>query len=382
VLAVAIAANEATGRMKTMETRSLDFGIFDPTEIPDDRGPDATAAALEAHIADAQLAERVGYRYFFFIEHQNAGFFCISSPTVYLTALARATATIRIGAMIFQVPFHHPIRLAQDVAMIDHLSKGRMEFAIGYGTRRGEFTPWNADYDNRRAMGEEAMEVILKAWREQEVSFQGAYWKFDGAQPQPHPYQREIPVWIGAHSHRSYDYAARKNMNVSQIFEVEKVVAEKFAYFRDAWAKQGRTGPRPRAALVRHVHVAKTDEAARAEAERYMLQGIQGAAGVARALAGRPEDETPENKERLRVYYETSRSVEFWLDEGLAFVGSPETVAAAIRKQHENCGYDVLLINHQFADMPRDLYVKSLKLFGEQVIPAFASSGILSPVSA
>lgn len=231
-------------------------------------------------------------------------------------------------------------------------------------------------------MGEEAMEVILKAWREREVSFQGDYWKFDSAQPQPHPYQREIPVWIGAHSHRSYDYAAQKNMNVSQIFEVEKAVAEKLAYFRGAWAKQGHPGPRPRAALVRHVHVAETDKVARAEAEQYMLQGIQGAAGVARALTKRPEDETPENKERIRVYYETSQSVEFWLDEGLAFVGSPKTVAAAIRKQRELCGYDVLLVNHQFADMPRDLYVKSLKLFGEEVIPVFAPSTLLSAVSA
>src|SRR3546814_14028997 len=115
-------------------------------------------------------------------------------------------------------------------------------------------------------------------------------------------------------------------MNVSQIFEVETAVAEKFAYFRDAWAKQGHAGPRPRAALVRHVHVAETDKAAQAEAEQYMLQGIQGGQGVARALAKRPEDETPENRERLRVYYETSQSVDFWLVEGLAFVGSPKNV--------------------------------------------------------
>ena len=354
-----------------METQTLDFGIFDSTKLTDE-SPTATYDALEEHISEAQLAERIGYRYFFFIEHQNAGFPCISAPTVYLAALARATKSIRIGAMIFQIPFHHPIRLAQDVAMIDQLSKGRMEFAIGYGTRRGEFTPWNFDYTNRRAIGEEAVEIIRKAWVEKEVTFAGEHWQINKAQPQPHPYQAEIPCWMGAHSYRSYDYAAQKNMNVSQIFEVEKQVAEKFAYFRDAWAKQGHAGACPRAALVRHVHVAETDKQARDEAEQYMLRGIQGESGVKRALAKRPEDETPENKERVRVYYETSQSVDFWLEEGLAFVGSPKTVAAAIKKQHELCGYQLLLTNHQFEGMPRDLYVKSMKMFGEQVIPAFA----------
>src|SRR5512146_3250471 len=116
-----------------MSLNRLEFGIFDSTSVPHTQNPAATAAAYEAHIADAQLAERLGYKYFFFIEHQNAGFPCISAPTVYLTALARATRKIRIGAMIFQLPLHHPVRLAQDVAMIDHLSKGRVEFAFGYG---------------------------------------------------------------------------------------------------------------------------------------------------------------------------------------------------------------------------------------------------------
>jgi len=365
-----------------MDAQTLDFGIFDPTEIPNDQGPAVTAAAFEAHISDAQLAERVGYRYFFFIEHQNAIFPCISSPAVYLTALARATRHIRIGAMIFQLPFHHPIRLAQDAAMIDHLSKGRLEFAIGYGTRKGEFEPWKSDYQNRRAVGEEVMEIILKTWTERQVSYEGTYFNFNNALPQPLPYQQPIPVWIGAHSHTSYDYAARKNFNVSQIFEVETHVAEKFAYFREAWAKQGHPGPRPRAALVRHVHVAETDKIAREQAEQYMLKGIQGPHGVARGLSNRPEDQTPENKERVRVYYETSRSVEFWVDEGLAFIGNPKTVANAIKAQQERCGYDVLLLNHQFTDMPRELYVRSMKIFGEQVIPAFAPSPYLTAVSA
>jgi alkanesulfonate monooxygenase SsuD/methylene tetrahydromethanopterin reductase-like flavin-dependent oxidoreductase (luciferase family) len=362
--------------------RDLDFGIFDVTEIPDDHGPAATAAALESHLADAQIAERAGFKYFFFIEHQNAGFPCISAPTVYLTALARATRTIRLGAMIFQLPLHHPIRLAQDVAMIDHLSHGRIEFGVGYGTRAREFEPWKLAFADRRALGQEALDIVLKAWTDGTVSYQGAHWTFERAQPQPRPYQRPFPpIWLGAHSLSSFDYAAANNFHVAQIFESEQAVAEKFAYFREAWQKQNRSGPRPRALLVRHMHVAESDGQARDEATRYMLNGIQGAAGVERARTRRSEETNRGNSELGRIYLETTKSAEFWFDEGLAFVGSPETVTQAIRAQQARCGYDVLLLN-RFHGLPHDLYTKSLRLFGERVIPAFAQPERLSAASA
>jgi len=357
-----------------MTMGKLEFGIFDPTAIPDDQGPDATAAAYEAHIGDAQIAERLGYKYFFFIEHQNAGFPCISAPTVYLTALARATRQIRIGAMIFQLPLHHPVRLAQDVAMIDHLSKGRVEFGFGYGTRSREFEPWHIDFKDRRNLGLEVLDIVLKTWTEHEVSYRGDHWNLDRALPQPRPYQLPTPpVWIGAHSHSSFAFAAARNLHVAQIFEVEKMVAEKFDHFATAWREHRHSGPMPHRALVRHIHVAESDSVARTEAEEYMLHGITGPAGVLRALNLAGADASPETREVSRVYLETSKSVEFWLDEGLAFIGSPNSVAKAIAAQRERVGYDVLLLNHQFDGMPRALYTKSLRLFGERVVPQFAA---------
>jgi alkanesulfonate monooxygenase SsuD/methylene tetrahydromethanopterin reductase-like flavin-dependent oxidoreductase (luciferase family) len=366
-----------------MSIGNLEFGVFDSTPIPDDGEPAATAEAYEAHIADAQLAETLGYKYFFFIEHQNAGFPCISAPTVYLTALARATRQIRIGAMIFQLPLHHPVRLAQDVAMIDHLSKGRVEFAFGYGTRSREFEPWRLDFRDRRKLGIEALDILLKTWTEHEVSYSGEHWTLEKALPQPRPYQQPMPpVWIGAHSLSSFEFAAERNFHVAQIFEVEKMVADKFAHFAAAWHKHGHKGPMPRRALVRHIHVAETDSLAREQAEPYMLRGITGPAGVERAMNLQGLDASPETREVSRVYLQTSKSVEFWLEEGLAFIGSPTTVAAAIAEQRERVGYDVLLLNHRFDGMPRELCTKSLKLFGERVIPQIAAMRTLSTVSA
>lgn len=352
------------------------FGIFDPTPVTDADDPVVTAQGYEDHIGDAQLAERLGYRYFFFIEHQNAGFACISSPSVYLAALARATSRIRIGPMIFMLPMHHPIRLAQDTAVIDLLSRGRLEVGVGSGTRSAEFGPWHVDFKDRREHMYEVMEILVKSWTERRFSYQGKYWTFTDVEPQPRPYQRpHPPVWVGAHSLPSYEYAATHGFNVSQIFEGETATTEKFDYFRAYWRKLGKTGPAPKTALVRHVHVAETDELAFREAEQYMLKGIQGTAGAER-IHHLPKDAPADMRELARIYHETSRSAAFWLDEGLAFVGSPETVAAGIRAQQQRVGYDVLLTHHQFAEMPRDLYVKSMRLFGEQVIPAFGAAAL------
>lgn len=353
----------------------LAFGIFDATAIPD-TSPAETAAAFAEHLSDAQLAERSGYGSFFFIEHQNPGFDCITAPAPYLAALAMTTQTIRIGTMIFQVPLHHPIRLAQDTATVDHLSRGRLDVGIGFGTRIREFEPWHVDFKDRRAQGREGIEVVLKAWTERVVDHAGEYFTFTGATPQPHPYQQpHPPVWLGAHSIESYEYAAKMNFNVGQIFESETAAAAKFAHWRKELERYAHAGPRPRAALVRHVHVAETDELAREQAEHYMLRGIQGPEAVHRSkhLLG---DITPDARELARIYYETAQSVEFWLDEGLAFLGSPATVAAAIRAQQQRVGYDLLLLNHQFDELPRDLYLSSLQLFGERVIPALRLSAV------
>ena len=357
---------------------ALEFGIFDA--FPAQEGQQA-ADIYDLHFERAQLAERLGYRYYFFIEHQNAPFADISAPNVYLAALARETSRLRFGPLVYQLPMHHPIRLAQDAAMVDQLSRGRLEFGIGYGIHEHEFLRWKMPFAERRQMGLEAMEIILKAWTEDTVTYEGRYWTFDEALPRPRPFQQpHPPVWIGAHSTVSFDYAAQHNFHVAQNIDVDRVVAEKFAYFRQAWSQAGHTGPMPKMLLSRHVHVAPTDAQARAEAESYLLKGFFGAGSevIARTRIGWGSDSrgtggerTPDIVERGRVFQEIVKSYDFWIENGLALVGSPDTVIRQIQEQQARVGYDVLCTQHQLHDLPTDLVNSSIRLFGEEVLPAF-----------
>jgi alkanesulfonate monooxygenase SsuD/methylene tetrahydromethanopterin reductase-like flavin-dependent oxidoreductase (luciferase family) len=360
---------------------TLEFGIMDGFG---DIARYATAAeGYDQHIRDAVLGERLGYRYYFFVEHQNATFNFVSSPSVYLASLARETTSLRFGPMVYQLPMYHPLRLAQDAAVLDNLSHGRLDFGAGFGIQAHEFMRWKLPFGERRAMGEEVMDLVLKAWTQEEVTYTGQYWSFDEALPKPKPFQQpHPPVWVGAHSQTSLDYAACHNFHVGQNIDVDRVVAEKFAYFRTAWQRQGHAGPTPRTLLARHVHVAPTDEQARAEAEPELLKGFFGTGGVAAGLGhtrighggdarGTGGERSPDIDERGRVFQETGRSYAFWIDNGLALVGSPETVVRLLNDQRGRVGYDVFLAQHQIATMPLEQVTRSLTLFGEEVMPAF-----------
>lgn len=351
------------------------FGVWDAFGAYEVARSPVHADIYEQHIREVQLAEELGYRYYFIIEHQNSLVGQITAPSVYLCAVARHTSRIRIGAMIYQLPFHNPVRLAQETAMLDHLSRGRLEFGAGLGTLEHEFIRWSIPYYERREMSTEALEIILKAWTEESVTYDGKYWQFDEALPVPKPYQKpHPPIWFAAHSPTSLEYAAKHNFHVSQNLDVDEVIAEKFELYRSLWRECGHEGPMPRTFLMRAVHVAETDAIARAEAEAPLLRSERlGREGIARTRIGfKGNPDTVVRSERARGTAEQRASYDWWIDSGLALVGSPETVRRKLAEQQQRIGYDVLCASHRFGAMPPEQSFKSLKLFGEEVIPAFA----------
>jgi alkanesulfonate monooxygenase SsuD/methylene tetrahydromethanopterin reductase-like flavin-dependent oxidoreductase (luciferase family) len=267
------------------------------------------------------------------------------------------------------------MRLAEEAATLDHLSRGRLEFGTGIGVAEHEFMRWNLPFYERREMSREALEIIVKAWTEESVTYEGKYWQFDEALPVPKPYQQpHPPIWVGAHSPASFEYAAQHNYHVSQNLDVDEVVAEKFELWRRLWREYAHPGPMPRTFLMRAVHVAETDEIARAEAEQPLLVSRKlGREGIARTRIGfKGNEDSPTARELNRVFQGMSTSYDFWIDNGLALVGSPDTVIRRLKEQHQHIGYDIFCANHRFGSIALEQSSKSLELFGKEVIPAFS----------
>lgn len=366
----------------------LDIGIYDVFDGAQMAEFPVAADVYDEHIRGAQEAEQMGYKYYFSIEHQTSNVSYLSAPSVYLTALARGTSAIRFGMMIYQLPFHHPIRLAEDVAMLDHLSRGRVEFGAGTGVTDHEFIRWNVDFERRRDISEEALDIIIDAWTGSSVTYHGEFFQFDEVLTTPKPYQQpHPPVWFAAHSAASFEYAARKNFNVSQNIDTDQVIAEKFDTWRKLWREYGHPGPMPKTFLTRHVHVAETDQQAREQAEPQLATAINPAPVTVTAerdlvaesrigygpLGMRGGDPgTPERAELRRVFRERAKSYDFWVDNGIALVGSPETVARQMQEQQQLIGHDIFCARHSFGHLAPEAAKKSIRLFAEEVMPAFA----------
>jgi len=365
----------------------LSFGVFDVMSRGVADSYPSAADMYDDHIQLAAEVEQKGYEYYFSIEHQSSPLSYLTSPNVYFASLARNTSVLRFGMMIYQMPFHHPIRLAQESATLDHLSRGRFEFGVGTGISPHEFIRWNIPYESRREQSHEALEVIKQAWSKGVVTFEGKHFNFVEVLTEPRPFQDpHPPIWYAAHSPHSFEFAAKHNFNVSQNIDVDSVVAEKFDMWRKMLKKYKHAAPTPLAFLTRHVHVAETDEKAREQAEPHLVtprdkdpefheagQAAVAQAGLEVSPDGRYQKrtQTKEHQELRRVFLERQHSYDFWIDNGLALVGSPETVTRKLKEQQDLIQMDIFCARHGIGRIPMAQARESIELFSKEVMPAF-----------
>lgn len=236
-------------------------------------------------------------------------------------------------------------------------------------------------------MSEEVLQIVKRAWTQPEVTFEGNYFHFDEALPHPKPFQQPYPpIWAAVHSDASIEFAARNNYHVAKNLDTDEVVAGKFALYRTVWQASGHSGPMPRMFLMRTVHVAPTDEQAHEEAREFVAAGAERVGGgpIAQTRIGwgshargmGTDSERADNQARGQTMAAAARDYQFNIDNGLALVGSPETVIRRLQEGQQRIGYDLFCTNHQIGRMPRELVDRSIELFGKEVIPAFAAAPV------
>jgi alkanesulfonate monooxygenase SsuD/methylene tetrahydromethanopterin reductase-like flavin-dependent oxidoreductase (luciferase family) len=130
---------------------------------------------------------------YFIIEHQNSDVGQITAPSVYLGAVAQRTSRIRFGTMIYQLPFYNPIRIAEEAAIVDHISEDRLVFGVGRSSFLESYQGYNIDYGESRGRFAESLEIILKAWGDEPLSYEGEFYQFHDVNLVPKPYQKPHP---------------------------------------------------------------------------------------------------------------------------------------------------------------------------------------------
>ena len=276
---------------------------------------------------------------------------------------------MRFGNYVNVLPFHNPLRLAAEAAMLDNLARGRFDFGIGKGVRPGEFAKFGLRFEDAAAMTEEAIAILLAAWTEDACSHQGRFWSFPELSLRPRVYQRpHPPLHMVASRPESVANVGARGWPVALHFTPTETVARCVESYHQALAARveppGRGPYRPRLLLCRETYVAEDPEQARAVGA-LALQGFW----YLSSLSPPPLPDTFSD-ERLREL--TGR---VWggrtYDEldalGGMVIGSPEQVAARVDAL-EAIGVDTLLLVASFGNLSHEQVCRSLELFARAAI--------------
>ena len=173
------------------------FGVFDQ-EVP---SPHDVAKAWDQLLAEAELAEEVGFDGIFIAERHGRTETFVPNTLQVATAVAARTTRIKIATAVMMPPLHNQMELAEQVAMVDNLSKGRFTFGVGVGYHSGYHDTFGIPFARRGKRFEEAMGVMKLAFTEDRFSFHGEFFDYENVQLTPKTYQRpHPPIWIGSHT--------------------------------------------------------------------------------------------------------------------------------------------------------------------------------------
>src|SRR6266581_5321815 len=274
----------------------MEFGMFHEFPSMPGRGE---AEMFDEAIAQVDAAERWGLDVMWLAEiHFAPERTYLSSPLAIASAIAARTRHMRIGIAVQVLPLINPLRLAEDVATLDHLSKGRLDFGVGRSGLPGHYTGFNIPYDESQERFDETLEILLKAWTEDRFTYEGKYFQFHDVCEVPKPYQKpHPPLRVAATSEESYAAVGRRGLPIflavrtSSISELERYVDA----YHAAWREVGHPG-RGEVGAIMPVYVADTERAAREETEASALRFYR---SVGEALLAGPRHATGERLRRM-----------------------------------------------------------------------------------
>ena len=228
----------------------------------------ATSGQIVAEtLAEAELAERLGFGRVWLTEHHASDHGICSAPAVFAAAVAARTQKIGLGFAVNVAPLHHPLRLAEELAMVDQLSGGRVVAGFGPGYSPYEFARYGVDIGERYTRHNEVVEVVLKAWKGERFDYAGEHFHFEDAQALPAPAQ-PLPVAITASSIAGAHYAARAGhrlLTLGGSDEVREIVAAYAAEMRRSGHGAALIEDNlARVGVLKHVYMAESDEEAQA----------------------------------------------------------------------------------------------------------------------
>jgi alkanesulfonate monooxygenase SsuD/methylene tetrahydromethanopterin reductase-like flavin-dependent oxidoreductase (luciferase family) len=337
----------------------MKFGIFD---YLDQRG-EPIAKLYQERIALVKAAEAAGFYGYHVTEHHATPLSTTPSPSVFLAALAQHTTRIRLGALLFLLPLYHPLRLLEELCMLDHLSNGRLDIGVGRGVSPYEFASFGVDLQDSGDVFEEVLDILYQGFTQDRIDHRGKRYKLQDVPvvmrscQQPHP-----PFWYGIRGgEHGSAVPAQRGMNGVTLGSTERV-AQTVARFRAAWethAEERKRYPAPVAeplvGVMRALYVGASDAEAEAAARPAYHCWADSLSWLWRMKGGKSPLPIP-------LDYDEARKV------GTLVVGSPERVRRELTEQSRLIGQNYLVLQLAFGSLTHAEEMNSLHLFCTEVM--------------
>lgn len=330
----------------------MEFGVFDHM----DHAGVPLVEQYEDRLRLARAYERIGIARLHIAEHHSTPLGMAPSPGIFLSAVAQRTRRLRFGPTVYPIKLYHPLRLAEEICMLDHLSGGRFEFGVGKGASPIELSFYGIDPANAEAQYAEALTVLRQALTEDRVDFEGQFYRFRNIPVELAPLQRpHPPMWYGVSAPDGARRAARNRYNIVTNLPAPKA-RDIIEAYRDEWGVQGnRPATLPRLGMNRFVVIAETEREALQIADRAFARWVYSFWKLWDERGTRPPVPMPSSFEGVR-------------EAGLGVAGTPEMVLDALAEQVEQAGTRYLLCQFAFGDLAFDEAARSVALFGEHVM--------------
>ena len=295
----------------------------------------------------------------------------VSAPLIMSSAIVARHQRLRVGVAVNVLPLAHPVRMAEEVATLDHISRGRVEFGVGRSGFHRAYEQYGISYAESRERFQECLDVILAAWTNERFSYKGEYYQFDDVCVIPKPFQKpHPPLRIAATTKPTFPQVGRAGIPVFVGLRGmdRPELAENLDAYRAVWRETGHKGD-PSVFLRIPVYVGETDEQAFADAEdstrqafHVLAQSLLISAAWARAA---PDEELVQRGQRI-----SATSYQVLLRDRLAY-GNPDTVTRLLREIIEELALDGVIAEVNVGGgISKEKVLASVKRFTTEVAPA------------
>jgi alkanesulfonate monooxygenase SsuD/methylene tetrahydromethanopterin reductase-like flavin-dependent oxidoreductase (luciferase family) len=335
-----------------MGPETLAFGIFDHLDRAGTPLPDY----YEDRLKIAEAYDRADFYAYHLAEHHSTPLGMAPSPNIFLAALAQRTRRLRFGPLIYALPLHHPLRLIEEICMLDQMSGGRLDIGFGRGASPVELSLYGVTPNEAQTIYAEGVELILQGLTHKVLNFRGKHFDFTNVPMEIAPLQKpHPPIWYGVHAPDSAERAAKRNLNVVSL-DPPGMTRQAMERYRASWRPLHRGAAMPKLGLGRFIVVANTDAEALALAQRAYPVWHQSFTYLFRLRSHPQNHPRPADFDAL-------------MERGQGIAGSPATVTDFLSRQLAETGCNYVVGQFAFGDLTLAECLRSIDLFVGAVMP-------------